>query len=91
MKLTLTVTKGNKMKAVNGFLASFGLIGVLAMVALWAFLFVSTIYGLYLAFSASIILGFISFFVQPSPLVFGLVMFLFDKNLPAMLMEFLNK
>lgn len=53
-------------------------------------LLASTVYGLYLAFSASIILGIIVFICEPSPAVIGLVMFFFDKNIPELLMQWLN-
>lgn len=49
-----------------------------------------SLYGLYLAFSASIILGIIALIVEPSPLIFGIAMFFFSKNLPEVIMTFLN-
>jgi len=49
-----------------------------------------SLYGLYLAFSASIILGILAFVVEPSPLVFGIAMFFFDKDLPQLIMNFLT-
>lgn len=79
------------MKALMGALAGMGIIGVLLMFGLWAGLLALTIYGLYLAFSASIILGIIALIVEPSPLIIGLVMFFFQKNLAQMLLEFLTK
>ena len=79
------------MKALMGALAGMGIIGVLIMFAIWAGLIVSTIYGLYLAFSASIILGIIVLIVEPSPLIIGLVMLFFQKNLAQMIVDFLNK
>ena len=50
-----------------------------------------TFYGLYLAFSASIVLGIIALIVETSPLVFGIVMFFFDKNLPELIVNWLGK
>ena len=50
----------------------------------------TSIYGLVLAFSASIILGIITLLLEPAPLLFGLVMLLFDKNIPELIMQFLN-
>ena len=79
------------MKALMGALAGMGILGVLLMVGIWAGLILSTVYGLYLAFSASIILGIIVLLVEPSPLIIGLVMFFFHKNLAQMLLDFLNK
>ena len=49
-----------------------------------------SVYGLYLAFTASIILGIIALIVEPSPLLIGLVMIAFDKNLPEIIMNYLN-
>ena len=50
-----------------------------------------SLYGLYLAFSASVVLGLLALFIEPSPFIFGAVMFFMDKNIPEMLMEWLNK
>lgn len=74
-----------------GLILSIPIVGVLLFFAMWAFLLGMTIYGLYLAFSASIILGIIVFIVEPSPLIIGLVMFFFQKDLAQMLVDFLNK
>lgn len=67
--------------------------GIIAlfMLAFWFFCLGMTFYGLYLAFSASIILGILAFIIEPSPFIFGVVMFFFDKDLPQMLIEWLNK
>ena len=79
------------MKAIVALLASFGLIGYLVIIAWFLFALTMAAYGLYLAFSASIILGIIVLVVQPSPLVIGLVMLFFHKNLAQMLVDFLSK
>lgn len=79
------------MKALTALIMSIPIVGVLLLIAFWVLLLVSTVYGLYLAFSASIILGIIVFIVEPSPLIIGLVMIFFDKNLAQMIVEFLNK
>lgn len=79
------------MKALMGALAGMGVIGFILIFALWATLILSTVYGLYLAFSASILLGIIVLIVEPSPLIIGLVMLFFHKDLAQMLIEFLNK
>lgn len=79
------------MRTLIAFLAGLGIIGYL-MIFAWVFFAIAMmVYGLYLAFSASVILGIIVFLVEPSPLVIGLVMFFFQKNLAQMLIEFLNK
>ena len=77
------------MKALNGFLAGAGILGVLALIGLWATLILGTIYGLYLAFSASIILGIIVLFVEPAPLVIGLVMMFWHVNLATEIMSWI--
>lgn len=79
------------MKALTAALAGMGIIGVLLIIGIWATLLLGTIYGLYLAFSASIILGIIVLLVEPSPLIIGLVMFFFEKNLAQMAVDFLSK
>lgn len=50
-----------------------------------------TLYGLVLAFSASIILGVIVLFVEPSPFIIGAIMFFFHKNLAQMIVDWLSK
>jgi hypothetical protein len=78
------------MKTLIGLMSGLGaLSGILVFLAGF-FSFGMSIYGLYLAFSASIVLGILAFLIQPSPLVFGVVMFFFDKNLPQMIVDFLN-
>lgn len=79
------------MRALSGLLAGFGIVGVLALVALWAFMIGATIYGWYLAFSASILLGILMLVVAPSATIVGLVMLLFHKNLAQIVLDFLNK
>jgi prepilin-type N-terminal cleavage/methylation domain-containing protein len=48
-----------------------------------------SIYGLVLAFKASILLGIIAFIVEPSPFVFG-ICGLFGKNLPEAIQAWAN-
>lgn len=79
------------MKSLMRALAGMGIVGVLIMLAIVATLFFSTLYGLYLAFSASILLGIVVFLVEPSPLIIGLVMLFFHKNLAEMLITWLNQ
>jgi len=79
------------MKALMGALMAIPALGVFLVFGLWTSLLLLTVYGLYLAFSASIVLGIITFIVEPSPLIFGLVMFFFHKNLAQMLLDFLTK
>lgn len=50
-----------------------------------------SIYGLVLAFQASVILGLLALFIEPFPLVFGVAMFFFSTNIPQLIMEMVNK
>lgn len=75
------------MKALLGL----GVLGVIAFISLWLAAIGLTVYGLYLAFSASIILGIVVLLVEPSPLIIGLVMLAFNKNLAQMVVDFLSK
>lgn len=79
------------MKSIMAALAGMGILGVILMIAMWVGLLASTVYGLYLAFSASILLGIVVLMVEPSPLIIGLVMLFFHKNLAQMLLDFFNK
>jgi hypothetical protein len=49
------------------------------------FLFGMAVYGVYLAFSASILLGIICLFLSPAYSVFGFLMIFFGINLPALI------
>ena len=66
-------------------------VGVLAVIGLVILSLVCTFYGLYLAFSASIILGIIVLVVEPSPFIIGAVALFFHKDLAQMLLDFLTK
>lgn len=79
------------MKALKGLILSIPVLGVLLWLGLVATMIVGWFYGIYLAFSASILLGIIVFLVEPSPLVIGLVMLFFHKNLAQMIIDFLNQ
>jgi hypothetical protein len=50
---------------------------------------VTSIYGLYLAFSASIVLGIIVLFVEPAPFIIGIVYLGWGLNLAEKVMEML--
>lgn len=77
------------MKKIFGLLAGMGALGIVCYFLFGAIgLF---LYGIYLAFSASILLGVVVLFVEPSPFVIGAVMFFFHKDLAQALMDFLNK
>lgn len=72
--------------------AVFGGVGILAGLAIICLIIGAaglSIYGVYLAFSASIILGIITLFVQPSPFVFG-VCAAFGKNIPEIIQAWAN-
>lgn len=51
------------------------------MVLFWLSLIGTAIYGAVLAFQESIILGFMSLLIPPSPLIFGFVAY-FGTNIP---------
>ena len=74
-----------------GGLAGVGFLGAIGIILLALLPLIASIYGLYLAFSASILLGVVVLLVEPSPLIIGLVMLFFQKNLAQMIMDFLNK
>jgi hypothetical protein len=83
------------MRFVRDILLSLGAIGtilyVLICFGMLGLTFFGSIYGLYLAFSASVLLGVLCIFIQPSPLVIGLVMLFFHKNVAQMIMDALSK
>lgn len=58
------------MKALFAGLAGFGILGILVLVFMPLAL---SIYGLYLAFSASIVLGFLALIIEPSPFILGVL------------------
>lgn len=83
------------MKNLYALFAGLGVLGIAA----WFFLafgfmgliLYATIYGVYMAFSASVLLGIVVLLVEPSSAVIGLVMLFFHKNLAQALIEFLTK
>lgn len=76
------------MRAIGNVVGGLGMVG---FVGLALFSMGMTVYGLYLAFSASVILGLFVFMIEPSPFLIGLAMFFFHKNLAQMLIDFLTK
>jgi len=79
------------MKAIMAALASIPIIGGLLIICLAIFSIVCGFYGLYLAFSASILLGILVFVLEPSPFIIGFVMICFEKNLAQVVLDFLTK
>ena len=77
------------MKVLYGFLVSLGIVGCIAGVALSIMAMVSTIIGIWLAFSASIILGILSLCVAPANLVYG-VCWWFGMNVPEAIQAWVN-
>lgn len=72
------------------------LAGIALLIGLFIILFYFwligvALYGLYLSFSASIILGIVVLFVEPVPLIIGLFMVFLHKNLAQEFMYFLTK
>lgn len=64
-----------------------GVIFILAVIAFVAFVLGSTLTGLYLAFSASAVLGIAVFLIEPLPMLFGLAYWLTGTDLAQKLME----
>lgn len=64
------------------------LVGALILMA--ALLSVS-VYGLYLAFSASIVIGILALMFEPSPFVIGILMIGFDYNIPQAIIDFISR
>lgn len=73
------------------FLAAIPVVGFFLVLAVWALGIIGTLVGLYLAFSASILLGIIVLIVEPAPLVIGLVYLFMGIDLAAKIMEALTK
>jgi hypothetical protein len=61
------------------------------VILLWLAIFVVslslTIHGLYLAFSASIVLGICALILEPSPLIISLIYLAFHYNIPQKIVE----
>jgi uncharacterized membrane protein YvlD (DUF360 family) len=62
----------------------------LLLIVFCIFMISMTVYGLYLAFSASVLLGIVALVVEPSPFVFGVAMFFWDKNIPEQIVNWLG-
>jgi len=76
--------KTNKV-SVSGLAAIPLMLFALCAVAMGVFMCVASIYGLILAFKASVVLGILALFVEPSPAVFGLAMIFAKTNLPQLI------
>jgi hypothetical protein len=59
----------------------FGIAILFIWLFLWLFLVYATLLGLYLAFSASVLLGFAVLLVEPAPLVIGIASIFWGANL----------
>lgn len=70
---------------------SLGVIFGLCVFGMWASVIVAGLYGMFLAFSASIILGICCLFAPPLFPISGLLMFFFDFNLPMKILELITK
>ena len=64
-----------------------GGLAALLLIAFWVTFFATSLYGLYLAFSASIILGIVILVIEPLPLLFGALMLFFNLDLASKIME----
>ena len=72
-------------------LASLGAFGVVLILALSFGLIGLSLYGIVLAFSASVLLGIAVLFIEPLPLVIGLVKVFAHIDLAHRIVEFFNK
>jgi hypothetical protein len=79
------------MKTSEDVMAGMGVLAALIYIGIALGMLGLTIYGIYLAFCASIILGIIVFFTPPSGLIIGACQFLFGKDLAFIIVEFLTK
>jgi hypothetical protein len=79
------------MKTLFKGLLALGGVGIFLAILTAFGMFAATIYGLYLAFSASIILGIVVLFVEPMPLIIGLCALLAHKDLAQMIVDALHK
>ena len=73
-------------KSATSSLSAFGIIAIVTLVI--SALCISA-YGLYLAFSASIVLGIIVLLVEPSPFIIGLYM-LFGKDVASAIQNWIH-
>lgn len=73
------------MTALKNFITGFGILGTLAFIGCFLAFIGTIIYatflGLYMAFSASILLGIVVLLVEPAPLVIGLWWLFFHVDL----------
>lgn len=72
-------------------LGGLGALGLLAFVAL-AFVPIGiSLYGLVLAFKASLLIGVLALIIEPAPFIIGLVYLVSDVNIAQKAAELLNK
>lgn len=72
-------------------LVSFGLIGIILYVSIVLGLVGLSLYGLVVAFHASILLGFIALVVEPLPLVIGLCKVFAGLDIAVKIVEYFSK
>lgn len=85
MKLSSKLFKG-----LYGALAGLGVLGIVLFVAICFIPVIAAIYGVVLAFKASIVLGILSLFVEPAFMIYGLVMLFGGVNIPEQIMEWFH-
>lgn len=66
------------------------ILGGLGLLALIALPVAATVYGLYLAFSASILLGVVVLLVEPLPLILGVLGFLGHPEVAEKIVQFVQ-
>lgn len=95
--MKIKLGEGTMTMALFTFFAGLGIAGFVMLFLLLLFPIAMIVYGLYLTFSASILLGIVVLLlgrmkiVQSFPFFVGTIMFFFDKNLAQMLVDFLTK
>lgn len=86
MKLSKGLFKG-----LYKFLAGLGVVGIVLFIMVCFVPVVASVYGLVLAFKASLVLGLLSFLIEPSFVVYGLVMLFGGVNLPERIVAWFNR
>ena len=64
---------------------------ILLVVPISLFAIGLSFYGIYLAFCANFGIGILVLFLDPLPLVFGFLMFFFEKNLAQIFFDWISK
>jgi hypothetical protein len=63
----------------------------LLLIGFFFFMLSMSVYGIILAFKASVLIGFLALLIEPTPFIFGIVMFLTGQNIAQAIADLLNK